>query len=326
MIRPGFSKGYRAITGNTGSDTDALQTDVMRFMSILGLCLMAVFALVQAIPLQETEAPSPDPDRKEPISETTTRQEPDPVLQANLDNLMAQIHNAETRKLVAQRALSSTQQQLNSVINQTERARGEQQRLEIELDDLQHRIEKKRNDLSSAENNKSRLDTAQPQRTERRIRIDDISRRASILKKTPPSAAHEAETTKPLPSAPTPEKKGFTLRFASNDALEKLVASRKVSLFAMLNKKAWRLSVNQGRPSFSNAAFPGWFHEMASSTVPARYVRALNPSINPGERSQVTWGVQLPPETRREITSLTGNIQGGTLVIGADGRVTLEPE
>ncbi len=315
MIRPGFSKGYRAFTRNTGSDTDALQTDVMRFMSILGLCLMAVFALVQAIPLQETEAPSPDPDRKQPVSEPTERQAPDPVLQANLDNLMAQIHNAETRKLFAQRALSSTQQQLTSVINQTEQARNERQLLEIELDDLQHRIDRKRDSLASAESEKSRLKTAQPQRVEKRIRIDDVSRRTSILKKPPPATVHGDDT-----------KKGFTLRFASNEALERLVASKSVSLYAMHNKKAWRLSVDNGRPAFSSAAFPGWFHEMASSTVPARYVSALNSSISPGERSQVTWGVQLPPATKRQITSLTGNVQGGTLIIHADGGVTLEPE
>ncbi len=46
-------------------DTDAggaadLQTDIMRFMAILALCLVAIFALVQSIPLVP-EAPSPSP-------------------------------------------------------------------------------------------------------------------------------------------------------------------------------------------------------------------------------------------------------------------------
>ena len=53
---------YTAATGSAGSDTDALQTDVMRFMSILGLCLMAVFALVQSIPRQDTEGIRPEPE------------------------------------------------------------------------------------------------------------------------------------------------------------------------------------------------------------------------------------------------------------------------
>ena len=37
---------YPPGSGAAGGDTEALQTDVMRFMSIIGLCLMAVFALV----------------------------------------------------------------------------------------------------------------------------------------------------------------------------------------------------------------------------------------------------------------------------------------
>jgi hypothetical protein len=46
------------------SDTDAggaadLQTDIMRFMAILSMCLLAIFALVQSIPLAPVEATEP---------------------------------------------------------------------------------------------------------------------------------------------------------------------------------------------------------------------------------------------------------------------------
>lgn len=60
-----------------GMDLDAggvadMQTDVMRFMAILALCLVAIFALVQSIPLaptveREAEAPPPPvPKEREP--------------------------------------------------------------------------------------------------------------------------------------------------------------------------------------------------------------------------------------------------------------------
>ena len=44
---------------NRGMDAEAggiadLQTDVMRFIAILALCLVAIFALVQSIPLMPT--------------------------------------------------------------------------------------------------------------------------------------------------------------------------------------------------------------------------------------------------------------------------------
>jgi len=49
---------------NRGMDADAggvadLQTDVMRFMAILSLCLVAIFALVQSIPLAPTSETTP---------------------------------------------------------------------------------------------------------------------------------------------------------------------------------------------------------------------------------------------------------------------------
>ena len=40
----------------SASDGETLQTDVMRFMAILGLCLTAIFALVRTLPLDGVEA------------------------------------------------------------------------------------------------------------------------------------------------------------------------------------------------------------------------------------------------------------------------------
>ncbi|MDX1404159.1 MAG: hypothetical protein R3192_06465 [Woeseiaceae bacterium] len=69
---------------NRGMDADAggvadLQTDVMRFMAILSLCLVAIFALVQSIPLapkQETPAPVQETT---PVAKQMPQQEPLPV-------------------------------------------------------------------------------------------------------------------------------------------------------------------------------------------------------------------------------------------------------
>ena len=61
---------------NRGADADAggasdLQTDVMRFMAILSLCLVAIFALVQSIPLQPvkptTTPPAPITPQRQPV-------------------------------------------------------------------------------------------------------------------------------------------------------------------------------------------------------------------------------------------------------------------
>lgn len=63
-------------------DTDAggaadLQTDIMRFMAILALCLVAIFALVQSIPLvPEAPSQSPAAAAPQPVARTV---EPQPV-------------------------------------------------------------------------------------------------------------------------------------------------------------------------------------------------------------------------------------------------------
>lgn len=64
---------------NRGGDTEAggaadLQTDVMRFMAILSLCLVAIFALVQSIPLTPNieEPPAPDAAQEVPKQKSVT--------------------------------------------------------------------------------------------------------------------------------------------------------------------------------------------------------------------------------------------------------------
>ena len=57
---------------NRSADMDGggaadLQTDIMRFMAILSLCLVAIFALVQSIPLTPTP-PAPTPQIAEPAA------------------------------------------------------------------------------------------------------------------------------------------------------------------------------------------------------------------------------------------------------------------
>jgi len=78
---------------NRAADTDVggaadLQTDIMRFMAILSLCLVAIFALVQSIPLApvepqpvETAAITPEPD-PEPVRVTAQSTMPEPEQRA----------------------------------------------------------------------------------------------------------------------------------------------------------------------------------------------------------------------------------------------------
>ena len=84
MIRSPYRHGI-----GRGSELDAggvadLQTDVMRFMAILAICLVVIFALVQSIPLTAEQQPTveanPPPPPPEP--EAKPAQEPAPQMTA----------------------------------------------------------------------------------------------------------------------------------------------------------------------------------------------------------------------------------------------------
>lgn len=85
-----MSRSPLAYPLNRSADTDIggaadLQTDVMRFMAILALCLVAIFALVQSIPLVPAEsqpepvveaAPDPQPEVTPVPATELTKPEP----------------------------------------------------------------------------------------------------------------------------------------------------------------------------------------------------------------------------------------------------------
>ena len=326
---PRRNSRYAAQTGGPGSDTDALQTDVMRFMSILGLCLMALFALVQSIPLQDTQRTPPEPEAEKLHQAVAVQQQRAQLLQAELDRLTAQLREATGDNSRAQHALTSAQQELTRLAGQTEQARSDRDRLTAELNVLNRQLAQGRDELAgiqlAAVQKAQSLRELQQRLDEAQKRLDDIARQTTALQVTQAPSRASPVTDKPAPPARKAEKQGFTLRFASIEALERLVAAGTVSLYAMAGKQAWRLSLAGGRPVFTPEAFPAWFHEMAASTVPDDYVRSLEKTLGEPARSPLVWGVQLPAATRQGIASLTRDHRGGNLVIGADGRLTLEP-
>jgi seryl-tRNA synthetase len=330
MIPRRSSTKYPVTPGGPESDTDALQTDVMRFMSILGLCLMALFALVQSIPLQDTARNRLEPEAEKLDQDIAYQQQRAQLLQATLNRLAAQLQEATERNSRAQRELTSTQQELTRLAGQMDQARKERTQLTAELDLLRRQLTQGRHDLAgierATEQKSQSLRELRQRLGEAQTRLDKIHERITALQVTPSPVQVSPATEKPTPPVRKAEKQGFTLRFASIEALEHLVVAGTVSLYAMAGKQAWRLSLPAGRPRFAPEAFPAWFHEMAPATVPDGYVRSLEESLGEPLRSPLVWGVQLPAATRQGIASLTREHRAGNLVIGPDGRVTLEPE
>jgi hypothetical protein len=315
-------------SGAAGGDTDALQTDVMRFMSIIGLCLMAVFALVQGIPVEEQ-------GKRVPLSQSVQAasiREEISSQQQQLRELQDDLQRLQAEKESTHQVLTVTQQHLEQLAGQTQQLGEARTRLATQLENLEQQLEQGRKALANIEQAKQLqvqdlaelsgqlLDTQQ-QLDYSRKEIKALQQRVRQQTARPVPRQHST----PAPAAtPVPEGQGFVLRFASAAALDRLVAAGSVRLYGMADQRAWQLSLKAGRPVVAPVTFPAWFHEMSAATVPAHYLHSMEKmSANPGE-SGVVWGVQLPAATRTAITALTRERQGGALVIGDIGQVTLE--
>ena len=122
---------------------------------------------------------------------------------------------------------------------------------------------------------------------------------------------------------PQPAATGFTLRFASDAALQKLLTLGKVKFYALTGKKAWQLHLTANRPIYSMTEMPRKIYEMETSTVPSDFVNVFNGQVAAFGRGSVTWGVILPAQVTSSISRLIEGRDGGDLVIMPDGEVIL---
>ena len=239
----------RNLDGDAGGAAD-LQTDIMRFMAILALCLMAIFALVQSIPLAPVESAAPPTTATEPVAK--------PVSEPVSETVVEPVAEPVPERVV----------------------------------------------LTRPKWEPAAREPVDPPTT------------------VPPPATQTPPSPEPVATEQAPEPEGFTLRFESDQALMRLVATSQVGLYALGEERAQRMTVSSSRVSFWDASIPNTFHEMEATTVPRSVVDALARSGTATE--SVSWGVTLPGKLRGQLDELMRNNNGGSLLIGADGQLRLE--
>lgn len=343
MIRRSRQLRLSATAGVAGNDTDALQTDVMRFMSIIGLCLMAVFALVQGIPVQEQ-------GKAAAVAQSSRLREVIRTQQLQLEQLQDKLRALHVIASQAEQRSVRAQAQSDSLDSELQQLRAGRERLDTELEqvedaliqarqslvtaqdhwnqqaerlaELEDRLQETRQQLDEGREEIARVEyaTKQAQRNRKHERPAPVKRIAVVPPKQaapPVVSTSEEQRSRPV------KKTGFGLQFASDDALDRLIVSGEVSLYAMTDRQAWRALLHGSEAVVVPTEKPRWFHEMATRTVPEHYRGRFNAAQgNSGE--VVTWGVQLPEATRDAIRTLMQGRQGGELVILANGRVTVE--
>lgn len=232
-----------------------LQTDIMRFMAILSLCLVAIFALVQSIPLTPIEPLSVEemPVVPTPDAVVEAAFQPDPIVEPPRA-AQPQPESPPVKKVVV---------------------------------------------------------LTRPKWQPRYVPVEK------------PVASADPIVKAPSPVPPTePQEKGFTLRFASDAALMRAVASQKVGLYAIESGRAQRMTVSESRVGFWAASIPNTFHEMTTSTVPTAVIDAL--SRTGSTAGEVSWGVTLPGKMTIQLDELMQAHRGGSLIIDAGGDIHWE--
>jgi hypothetical protein len=145
---------------------------------------------------------------------------------------------------------------------------------------------------------------------------------------SPATAAPVVEPAADAPPAeapstePPPDEPGFTLRFASDAALLRLVGRGEAGLYVFDEGATLRLDYGPNGAAFAPAPGPGQYHEIAAATVPRLLRRTL--AQRDRRSADVVWGVTLPSSTRAALARLISDHRSGELVIDERGRVRLE--
>ena len=224
----------RSIDGDSGGAAD-LQTDIMRFMAILSLCLVAIFALVQSIPLA-AEIPPPATEPASPplamVAEPVAVETPPAVVDEAVD----------TAETIA-RPLAAAPLTDEPVVLARPKW------------------------VSTFKPREPRAASTSPPTEPAPAKVPEQT--AAMTQVSAPVSETIAEPS------PARETQGFTLRFESDLALTRLVAAGQVGFYAIDSDRAQRMSVSNSRISFWDASTPNSFHEMEARTVPSAVVKAL---------------------------------------------------
>lgn len=305
-----LTRWYNSTNGMRGApstDTEALQTDVMRFIAIIGLCLTAIFSLMRSI----TEVPETSLDDAE-------------TLRQQLNSLQNKLDQEHSLTQVLKSKLSTNQARLEHASQQDD-----------ELQQMRDRL----SDLSRALNNKNDEQQELQQalveyRAENQILQQQLSafqqeaERAKNAQPDPHPPAVESASTLPQPKElPQPKdlpQPGFVLKFASAETLNQLVEKNRVQLLAIVKQQTWRLRLHGRKASFHQTAMPDRYYEMLPATLPARYRHAFHTSSKQTGNASTVWAVQIPLNTEQQIQRLLQTHTTGELIIQADGSVRLQ--
>ena len=287
------------------SDSESLQTDILRFMAIIGFCLMAVFALIQAIPVTNPV--------KERVIEDLSRNED--RLEAELEHLKAENERllGELNRLMLYEGI------VRSGIKELEQVREELLRQKEEIDRLTGEKIEQQQDLMHYKMLLSKRDYKIRALEAEKERVQQIMEKAIKKTKTLPDPEKV-----PAPEPKDAQKeKGLYVAFESDHLFLDLLGAGKISLFINVTgmKQGFQVVEKDGMIDFTSRA-PGkgldlW--EVQENMVPSEIIEAFKAWTTLSSREKMLI-VGLTPEISRQIRGR--KVSGGRFIIEEGGRVT----
>lgn len=345
-----MSVRYRS-RGRPPDETEALQTDIMRFLAIICMCLMIVFSLVQSMPVAGTENRPKIQHRDmlvqdiQNLAERANRltrqlkilenqiQQKQQTLERAARDMSLEIEKKQADLAAVRAMVQDARKKANQYRELARNARQDLSQTRQDLDQTARLVQQGRQKLKLAAIDMARaqktLETLEIQKKKAErpapAQVQEPKTKASEIKQSPaPKNAIPDKSTREEPVRE--EKEGFSLGFRSNqDLMDLLKHGDRAGLFLISGNKTWKLNQSPaGRLSFEPAGAPGKFYEMNRPTVPESIIRAgkrVVAAFGPGD---LIYGVTLSPDITDQFKALMKGKKGGDLVISSTGRVALE--
>lgn len=331
MLSPGSPLFGRA---QNDGDTDALQTDVMRFLAIIALCLLAVFAAVSSempqsaremmdvqnnlieslqndVQIEQNRHAEVSVRLKEALAQQSALAASDQKDAELKLNVALELEQLKLEATALADALNKSDEQLQAVLAERyaeqQTQRGSREQIAALQAQLQQAQGQRRDDAS-------RLAEMQQQLQQTQRQLDQQLAKAaerSIEQNEPEVVISEASRT-------DAQAQPLSLHFDNLRALMTLVRGRRIDLLAMSDGQIWRYEPSiRGFESVSSADQVNFINE-----VPAD-VAALAAAVS--NSAQIQWGVVMDGAMLAQLSELIATVDSGRIVVDSSGGLSHQP-
>lgn len=318
----------RRVLGGGGADFDSdaevLQTDVMRFMALLGFLLVGIFALVQALPVSPVDQSPALEERARLERELLALQRHVADQRDRLQRLLQSVAAAQAMREELERDARQVRSELTRVRTTAEHLATEVEARKESLEALEQRLDRGRESLSRT---RRELERERAELTTLESELNRAEQRAAQAAQAPPTPAPsppEQSASEPARQAGKVPQRGVSISFASDRAFHRLVSEQRVQFYAVIGQRSWKADPLGRVINFRAGAPPGQFHEMAPETVPDRYRRSLRAVVSAADGRDIVWATVLPQAMVAEIRRRVSGLRGAEVVIQADGSLRVD--